>query len=341
MRTKLLNPLGVSEGILIDCQNEIQRLQEELDVDVMTLRLLTSQTEAWEKEIQAEVVDECRSKIRRVIVDRSKMASRVVEELSFFEQWKIWMGRSNFDRAWESAYRRGQSITLPKSSTQNVFENELLSITGECSDVLISRAQSQGNASIEYLGKRPAIIGSGSNSRMVGNVSTPKFDRLKELQGSMSATIQNYTSNVPNDSQCADQVYSSLSRTALFSSMFVGSGVVPATFSFLGSLDATTAICGVAFSVLGGTMSLPLINQHVAASFEKEWLGNAVRLETAFEALFADTLQNMRSELSECISPYSRYVTSEVDLLNDLAEQKESGMSSAHSLRSKINKACK
>jgi hypothetical protein len=230
---------------------------------------------------------------------------------------------------------------LPKSSTQNVFENELLSITGECSDVLISRAQSQGNASIEYLGKRPAIIGSGSNSRMVGNVSTPKFDRLKELQGSMSATIQNYTSNVPNDSQCADQVYSSLSRTALFSSMFVGSGVVPATFSFLGSLDATTAICGVAFSVLGGTMSLPLINQHVAASFEKEWLGNAVRLETAFEALFADTLQNMRSELSECISPYSRYVTSEVDLLNDLAEQKESGMSSAHSLRSKINKACK
>jgi len=356
VKTKLLNPIGVSEGILTDCQSEIQGRQEELDVDVMTLRLLTSQTDSWEKEIQTEVIDKCRSNVRNAIVHRSEVAKRVLEELSYIEQLQMGLGVGSaiFDRAWESANRHGRGSVLLTSkahdgnSNQNSLENELSAIVGDCVETLSSRAHSQGTASIEYLGKRPAIIGSGINgrndgsgiSRMVGSVVPPKFQRLKELQSSVTAAIQNSASNLPNDSQCAEHVNKSLCRTALLSIVVVGSGVVPATLSVLDILDVTNGIVSSAtLAVLGGIL-LPLGNRRVASSFKKDWMCNANQLETALEDLFKDALHQIRSELSESVAPYSRYVKTEGDWLKDLGNKLENGISSAHSLRSKINKAC-
>ena len=67
VRTKLLNPIGVTEGILLDCQNEVERRREELDVDIMTLRLLTSQTDGFVKELQTDVIDKCLNDVRNAM----------------------------------------------------------------------------------------------------------------------------------------------------------------------------------------------------------------------------------------------------------------------------------
>ena len=99
IRTKLLNPIGVAEGILLDCQNEVERRREELDVDIMTLRLLTSQTDGFAKELQTDVIDKCLNDARNAIVYKSEAAKRVMEELSLIDQWKlIFGGRSTFER---------------------------------------------------------------------------------------------------------------------------------------------------------------------------------------------------------------------------------------------------
>ncbi|KAL7534752.1 hypothetical protein ACHAXR_006058, partial [Thalassiosira sp. AJA248-18] len=351
VRTKLLNPLGVSEGILIDCQNEIEQRKEELDVDVMTLRLLTSQTDAWEKEIQVEVIDECQLRVREAIIHRSEVVRRVLEELSLFEQWQmgIGLGRDTFHLAWESANRsslRGMismSKTHDGKSNQISLENELLSIVGEYADTLSSRAQRQGDASIEYLGKRPAVIGSmGRNdgtSRMVGTVSAPKFRQLKELQSSARAVIQNSTSGLPNNSQCEDQVCTSLRRAGQLSSAVVGSGLVPVALCMSGVVDVTTGMAASGMLAVFGSALLPLGNRHVASSFEREWMNKATQLETDLKNLFTyKVLRRVRSELADSVAPYSRYVKTEGDWLKDLTEKSENGIASAHTLRSKINK---
>ncbi|KAL9181150.1 hypothetical protein ACHAXT_009955 [Thalassiosira profunda] len=338
VRTKLLNPLGVLEGILIECQSEIQRRQEELDVDVMTLRLLTSQTKAWEKETKSEVIDACQSKIKEVVAARSEVASRVLEETSFFDQLQMLMGRGTFDSAWMRANQRGHRIRNKSEGqdSNHSLGDELMSIGEDCAESLTSRAHNQGTATIEYLGKRPVVVGKG----MVGSVTTPKFQQLKQLQPSIIDAIQSATSNLPGDTQSADRIYSSLRTNAALSSLVLGSSVVPATLFMSGVLDATTGmLCGGALAALG-CVSLPIGNRYAAASFQKEWTSNAAALEDAIGTLLQDALKRIRSDLADSVAPYSRYVETEGEWLKELAEKLDSGLSNAHSLRSKISKAC-
>ncbi|KAL3800272.1 hypothetical protein ACHAW5_009854 [Stephanodiscus triporus] len=347
VKTKLLNPIGVTEGILFDCQTEIKRRQEELDVDVMTLRLLRSQTEAWERELKIDVIDQCLSNVKKVVAHRAEAATRVIGDLSYFDQWKLGagLGRSIFDQAWERSSRRCRGVPFAlqtkDSNTHNILENELLSILNECLETLLLRAQTQGNASLEYLGKRPAIVGSGSmGRRMVGNVRTPSYQRLVFIKSSITDVIQSSTSKLPSDVHSTDKVYKSLRRTALLSSVLLGSSAMIATLSALDCLDtANGLVSSLTLAALGG-ISLPLGNRYLAVSFQREWMEHTEQLETALDNLFKDVFHEIKSELSESIAPYSRYVSSEVNWLKDLGDKLDSGISIAHNLRSKINKAC-
>ena len=354
VKTKLLNPIGVSEGILVDCQHQIKRRQEELDVDVMTLRLLRSQTEAWERELEIDVIDQCQSNLREVVAHRAEGAMRVIGELSYFDHWKLGagFGRGIFDRAWERSSRHCQGVPFAPQTRNNnshhSLDNELLPILSECLETLSSRAQTQGIASLEYLGKRPAIAGSGSIgrsdfsgiNRMVGYVRTPSYQRLAVIKSSIADVIQRSTSKLPSDAHNADMVYKSLCRTALLSSLLVSSSAITATLSALDCLDTAHGLaCSLTLATLGG-ISLPLGNRYLAVSFQRKWMKNTTQLETSLDVLFNDVLREIKSELSESIAPYSRYVSSEVNWLKDLTAKLDNGISIAQSLRSKINKSC-
>ena len=66
----------------------------------------------------------------------------------------------------------------------------------------------------------------------------------------------------------------------------------------------------------------------------------AGKLESKLKILSDGALGDVRSDLSQSIAPYSRYVKTEGDWLNYVNKKLDSGMSSAHNLRSRINKAC-
>ena len=338
IRTKMLNPIGVVEGLLGDCQHEIEKRQDELEIDTSTLRLLTSQTEAWEKEIQTDVIDKCQSDIGQVIIRRSQVAKRVIDELSLLDQLKIGYGMST--DIFQSAWGHDQPVSIsPKTKYQNEFENELSSITNDCVDKLSSRAQRQGSDTLDYLGKRPAII-SGKGGKMVGSVTNPRFQRLKELQPSMISVIQSSAAKLPNDSESKDQVYKSLSRSALFSSLFTASALIPGSLSMLEVIDATTGGLGSTTFAVMGCISLPILNRQLSKSFEKEWTNKTMHLQTTLDRLLNNAMDNIKSDIADSIAPYSRYVKSEGEHLKELTDQLDQDISSAHSLRSKINKVC-
>jgi hypothetical protein len=319
-------------------------------VDVMTLRLLTSQTETWERELRLDVIDACMTNVRHAVSYRAGAARRVLDELSYIDHWKLGLGLGSgiFDKAWERSNRgcRGVSIAMPQAKVdhhaRNTLEDEMLSILGECFETLSSRAQIQGMASLEYLGKRPAIVGRsdvGGINRMVGHVRIPSYRRLVAIKSTIAEVIQGSTSKLPSDAQCTNEVYKSLCRTALLSSLLVGTGAITAALSVFGYFDAANGLASLTFVGLGG-ISLPLGNRYLAVSYEREWMGNTAPLEHTLDALFSDVVRGIKSELSESISPYSRYVSSEVEWLNDLSGKLDDGISMARSLRSKINKSC-
>jgi len=316
-----------------------------LNVDVMTLRLLTSQTDAWFKEIQTDCIDEC--DIIKAITNRSQIATRVIDELSWIDQWRIGLGagRSIFDSAWENANIRSQTVPHNTIGQNNILEQELLSIVDACAETLSTKVHNQGQTTIEYLGKRPAILGSSSSNgvnRMVGSVSTPKFSRLKELHPAMIAALQRSVSNIPNDSHYKDQLYTSLARTALISSVLVGGSFIPGTLLALEfiDIDLTTGLMGSSTLGVLGMSVLPLGNRNTSSSIEKEWIANAKQLQSTLDILLNNALDQIRSDLSESIKPYTMFVKSEGEWIKELNEKLNSSVSSAHSLRSKINKAC-
>ena len=348
VKTKLLNPIGVAEGILVDCQQEIRRRKEELEVDVTTLQLLTTQTDAWERDLQTDVIDKCRMNIREVMEGRAEMAMRVVNELSLFEQWRLGtgLGGSTFDKHWREAKYHGR-VTLVSTSRdgfapKNALEVEVLSIVHECVATLTSRATKHGVDSLGYLGKRPVILGASSiegkkgTSRMVGSVRSPSFRRLKGLESSMNDIIHTSISEFPCDETMSAQVYTSLCRTAVLSNVLVGSGVAVATLS---AWDMVAVTSGAILSILGA-VSLPLGNRLLASKFKREWMIDGTRLEVALESVLKDACHQVRSELSESVAPFTRYVHSTGTWLNELSDKLDNAMSSSHSLRSKINKAC-
>jgi hypothetical protein len=113
-----------------------------------------------------------------------------------------------------------------------------------------------------------------------------------------------------------------------------------ATLSVLDYMDtANGLVSSLTLAALGG-ISLPLGNRYLAVSFQREWMEHTEQLEPALDTLLKDVFREIKSELSESIAPYSRYVSSEVNWLKDLGDKLDNGISTAHNLRSKINKAC-
>jgi small GTP-binding protein len=343
IKTKLSNPLGVAEGILLDCKQEIERRQEDLNVDVATLKLLRNDSEAWEKDMQS-ILERHRSRINKEWTTRAHVVHRVLDELTLIDQLRIGVGigQSIFARAWETANITSASSTGKDTSS---FTNKLISITSECSETLISGAKKQGEDQIEYIGKRVSAISTGlkgNNSKMIGKIDTPKFQRLgDELLASIISVVEKTTKHIPTDSKCADDVYTSLCRTSMLSSLLISSGICSTALTLGGFLDMSQGmlLCSSTLAVTGAA-SLPLGSSYVARSFEKEWKSNASKLESGLDALFSDALQRINTHLSDAIAPYTRYVSTEESSLLSLHKQMESGIANATRLRGQINKAC-
>jgi small GTP-binding protein len=56
IKSKLSNPLGVTEGVMTQCLDVLKEQQEELEIDVATLNIFRSQFEGWKKELAADLI---------------------------------------------------------------------------------------------------------------------------------------------------------------------------------------------------------------------------------------------------------------------------------------------
>jgi hypothetical protein len=348
IKTKLLNPIGVAEGMLLDCQNELKQRIDDLDVDVMTLRLLSSQTSAWEKELQSDVMDQCRKDVRSLFAKRSQIVDVVIGQLSITDHFKMGFG---VGRVAFTNISRAQCMTIRKqpnatNNQQHEIESNLVAIVNECAETITNRAKSQGEISIEYLGKRPSVVGTtkgghGNNVMGVGRITAPKFGSLQaDLNQSFMNVIQTSTTRLPSDTEFSDSIYLLLSRTSLLSSFLcaIASAAGPIGM-FSGALDSTTAAAtSIVLFSLGG-ITIPLGNRYASHVSAKEWASHANKLDVSLDTLFKEVMRRVSTQLAESVAPYSRFVNGEGEHLKDMQNKVESSIANANILRSKVNGA--
>lgn len=340
--------------MLLDCQQELKQRIDDLDVDVMTLRLLNSQTAAWEKELKIEVMDQCRKDVNAFFVKRSQIVDIVLGQLSVVDQIKLGlgMGRSVFDDAWQDAIGQTEHAVFGKqskntNSQQHEMEPSLLAIAGECAESITSRAKSQGEISIEYLGKRPSVIAASKRDNMnnivgVSRITPPKFNRLQEdLNESFMNAIRNATTRLPSNDEWASRIFSLLRKASITSSICCASTLVGPAAIFAGAADSTTAILISTTMIILGGIAIPIGNTYASKLCQKEWMSQADKLDATLDTLFKEVSRRVSTQLAESVAPYSRFVNGEGEHLSELKSAVDSSISSANILRGQINKECK
>jgi hypothetical protein len=225
---------------------------------------------------------------------------------------------------------------------ENIDENTL-------SDSVAARGRAQGQAVIEYLGKRPSI--KDNQSGLVGSVTTVSrfeetrksliekltkaVDEILSVPGSKASRKQPLAEDIDKE-----RLFVSLKQTAMVSGSFqvaaLGSGllmVLPWT-----TIDPTMGWMGVTALLAGGGTTLAMGKSRTKHAFEEQWSRRAGHLQKALEAIATAEAESVRRRIEDGVAPYTRFVATEKDRIESLKEECERVASAARNLRNRIQK---
>jgi len=327
IKAKLLNPLGVTEGMLNECSDILSSRKKNLQTDEATLNLLMSQMNAWTSELENDLATHFQSNVKEVLTREMDRCRTLVNEIGFFERYTLFlMGDSTkFDEKWYST----RSITA-----SNDIQKELLDVIGEWSTSLATSSKSQGQAVIQYLGKRPHVVG----QNIIGSVqSASSFeDTQKRLDEKLDSALKNVLSSYNSDSE-KNIIFRTLKNFTYVSSasniLALCSGIAT-VFETVSTIPGAATTCTFAAIGIG---AVPYGNRQATKQYEKKWQQKNKKL-ASLEAVCAKEIQALNQRIMQGISPYTRYVKGERDDIASLGEECETLLSSTQVLRNRVLK---
>ena len=326
MQSKLLNPLGVAEGIIDKSLVGLKTQSAELENDVATLRLLETQMKGWIKELEADT-ERFRFEAGEILRAEGNRCSTLITRMGYKEQWKwtVLGDGPEFDALWTKASMGPSSIV----------EVELLDLVREAADHVATKSRAQGQAVIEYLGKRPAM----TSHSLVGSVTAAsRFeDTRKELEEKMYLSVSRVLCGLDPEAERQTAKYSFRDSAIISGALQAGAFAVGA-ISALGEVDPIIGIPSATILVAFGSAVVPFRNRSVARNYQKEWDDRRDQLMNMFDSIFAKETQRIEDRILNGISPYTRYVKTYQERTERLQGECESLSSSAQRLRSRINK---
>jgi len=123
IRSKLCNPIGVSEGVMKQCTKFLHDLHAELQSDIATLAVIESQFEGWRKELAADllVFQQGTSNALRSQGELPTLLLRRMSVSNFYHSLLI--DRTRFDEEWNKV-----ELVLASCGPEQVKENILATV---------------------------------------------------------------------------------------------------------------------------------------------------------------------------------------------------------------------
>ncbi len=326
VQAKLLNPLGVTDGLLSECLNVLDQRKTELETDVLTLNLLNNQMSAWRRDMDADV-EQFQVDIRDQMDKEMDRCRSFVDSIGFLEKFTLFLlNNQMLEVKWDNT----KSIIV-----SNDVEKEILENVRERTDAIATSSRAQGQAIIEYLGKRPSVVG----QNLIGNVTAAsRFeDTRKDLHDKITqavkATFANYDSEKEKKS-----VFEAMKTTMLLSSALNTLSIASGAITAMEILDLLTGgFATASFAVLGIGI-IPQRNRNIIKDFEFQWEKRNEKLSTALDTLCKKEISRIHKRILDGVAPYSRYVTTEQENLDSYIEECHKLSASSQSLRNRIIK---
>jgi hypothetical protein len=298
--------------------------EKELEGDVATLNLLKHQFESWTKEMEIDRNSFC-AEVKQDLETEATRVGEMVKKVGIVKllQWSL-LDASQLASEWSRS-----------TTSQQTVESDLAERIREHADRTSTRAQSQGQAVIDYLGKRPSI----KNKDIVGTVvAASQFeDTRKTLMDQMNGAAKRVL-NEHDEVATKGRIFSTLQQTAVMAVGLEGAAVASFLSSYLELLDIVLGGgIGCASAVLGAVVATRA-GSSLSKTYASEWSRLGDDVHTALEAVCNKEMQKVNRRILDGVKPYSRYVETEQERLETLTKQSEEAISQAQAIRSRINK---
>jgi GTP-binding protein EngB required for normal cell division len=327
IKAKLLNPIGVAEGVLLEGLQILRKEETDLETDVATLNLLNQQFDSWTREMELHLKSFCSDFGSEVAMEGSRMKNLhdrygafVVMKWSIYDPNKL-----------ENELQRA----LPRKSAQDLEADLLENYVQDITHSISSRAQAQWQAVVDYLGKQPSI----RNKSIVGHItSASQFDDTrvhlsKKLQDAVLRILRTCDGNAK-----MQVLITSMTRKVLTSAVLEASAFVVMLATYLEWVDLLYGgtFTGAA-AALGGLTAVQATSG-TSQEYSKAWQSLGKELQEAFEAECVKELRSVTRKIRDGFTPYSRFVGTGLNRIQNLTNQSEDALSEAHAIRGRISR---
>ena len=328
IQAKLLNPLGVTDGLLSECINVLDQRRKELETDVATMNLLSNQMNAWKRDMDRDIT-QFQVDIKDHMQKEMDRCRALIDSIGFMEKYNLLLNDHDGTKL-QSKWDGTKSIIV-----SNDIEKEIIDTVRESTDAIATSARAQGQAVIEYLGNRPAVVG----QNLIGSVTAAsRFEETrKDLFEKISYGVKSVLSNYDAEKEKND-VFQSLKNSVYLTSALNILSLASGVGIGLEVVDILPGSIGVAsFAGLGVGLESYRNNQ-IRQTYESTWNDRINKLNTALETLCSKEVQRIHKKIFDGVAPYSRYVTTEREDVDSFSEECNNLLASSQSLRNRISK---
>uniref|UniRef100_A0A7R9WM39 Uncharacterized protein n=1 Tax=Craspedostauros australis TaxID=1486917 RepID=A0A7R9WM39_9STRA len=214
------------------------------------------------------------------------------------------------------------------------MKDDLLDQVRDTADSVATRGRAQGQAVIEYLGKRPAM----QNQSLIGSVTSAS--RFEDTRKSLEERLSNAVVETMDfdETEEVGRVFESLRSAAMVSAGLQIGALGSVGLAAMQSLDVIAASSSaLAFVVTGGAW-LYSGTTRIRGSYQQTWKLRASRLDAALEEICSKELERVNRRILDGVAPYTRFVETEQERTSDLVDRCEGVLSSSKNLRRRIGK---
>lgn len=213
---------------------------------------------------------------------------------------------------------------------------------------MASRGRAQSQVVVEYLGHRPAM----KNQSLVGSVTaSSKFDDTRRSLGeSLSEAVKTIlqegnmgnssTKSRDNDDKIErEYMFRSLKQFAITSAILqTGAVSVGCLTVFMDLLDPVYGISASSGLMTAGIGTYWFGSKTLAQQYQQKWSNRAKMLQDAMDTISTNELERVNRRILDGVAPYSRFVETEQERLDQLQEDCQGVSTAAKRLRNQIGK---
>jgi small GTP-binding protein len=292
---KFNNPLGVAEHLVDETGQALAVQAGTLEEDSQTADALETVITAYERELRNEL-DPRLAEVENIL---HRLEQR---GLDFFDST---MRLTNI----QNLVRGDQVRALFEKQVMADVPQQIEDQVQRLIDWLVQKDLHEWQQVMSYLQRRRAQ----NLDHMVGDIYNPRETRRRELIDTVGKTVQAIVESYDRNkeaSQLASGVEAAVAQTALLEVGAVGLGALVALAVLSSTLDVTGILAASTLAILGFFV-IPFRRKQAKDRFKENMLSLRTKLLDALTTQFNIEGQNAVARLKDGIAPYTRFVFSE------------------------------